>query len=408
MNHKIEIIPDGSVTSPKGFQSAGVAAGIKSTGKLDLGLLVSETRCSAAAVFTRNVIKGASLLVSREHLRDGYAQCVVANSGNANACTGERGMLDAREMARIVAQCLKISEGDVLPASTGIIGEYLPLPAIRKGIEQAAEALSPDGGIRFAQAIMTTDTVPKHAARRVSRGETSFSLGGVAKGAGMIHPNMATMLVFLTTDLKVETAILKPLLLEAVDHTFNRFTIDGDTSCDDTVVLLANGRANAPEINDTAGPAYSALRDALFDLCSELTYRLAGDGEGVTKVVTIQVQGARTREEAARVARSIAISPLVKTAFHGEDPNWGRIVTAAGNSGVEFDPAAIDLKIGNHLVVDQGERGVYREEDVHGVMKNNQFEIVLTLNQGKEQDFYITTDFSKVYVDINADYRHRS
>ncbi|MDX9753011.1 MAG: bifunctional glutamate N-acetyltransferase/amino-acid acetyltransferase ArgJ [bacterium] len=408
MAYKIEKVLDGSVTTPRGFKAAGIACGIKKSGKLDLGLLVSQVRCTAAGVFTTNVVKGSSLLVTRDNLSDGHAQALLVNSGNANACNGERGLLDARELARITGRLLDIPNQDILPNSTGVIGEYLPLPRLRDGIESLVPLLSEEGGPILAQAMMTTDTVPKYTARRITAENQSFTIGGIAKGAGMIHPNMATMFGFLTTDARISSESLRIFLMEAVEQSFNRFTIDGDTSCCDTVLFLANGLSSGTDIVPDSSSIAHAFREALLDLCLELTYRLAHDGEGVTKVVKFIVNGFPSKEAAAVIARSIAISPLVKTAIHGEDPNWGRILNAAGYSGVNFDPTLVDLWIGDIQILHHGEKTDYKDEDAHRVMQRTEYDIVLNFNAGKEKDFYITTDFSKDYVDINADYRHRT
>ncbi|MEW6233933.1 MAG: bifunctional glutamate N-acetyltransferase/amino-acid acetyltransferase ArgJ [Candidatus Omnitrophota bacterium] len=408
MSHTIESVAHGTVTTPKGFKAAGVAAGIKGGEKLDLGILVSQVRCTAAGVFTTNAVKGASLLTTKEHLADGYAQAVIVNSGNANACTGERGLLDAKEMARALSRQLNIPVQDVLPSSTGVIGVYLPLPQIRDGVEKAVPRLREDGGEEMARAMMTTDTKPKYAARRVIAENQTFCLGGVAKGAGMIHPNMATMLVFLTTDARVDRQSLQTFLSEEIGASFNRFTIDGDTSCDDTVLLLANGLAGGRDIACDDSPLANAFREALHSLCLDLTMQLARDGEGVTKTAIVCVKGACTRADAVKIARSIAVSPLVKTAIHGQDPNWGRIINAAGYSGADFDPDCVDLWIGDVQVMERGERGRYEEEAAAQVMRGDGYEIILDLRQGTESDFYITTDFSNAYIDINADYRHRT
>ncbi len=409
MNHTIEAIADGSVTTPRGYKAAGMAAGIKKSGALDLGLLVSQVRCPAAAVFTTNVLKGASLLISQEHLSDGHAQAVIVNSGNANACTGERGLLDAREITRVLSRKLNIPAQDVLPSSTGVIGEYLPLPKLREAIEPlTAQLQDGNGGQLMARAIMTTDTKPKYTARKVTVAGSTFSLGGIAKGAGMIHPNMATMLVFLTTDARLSTKSLQAFLKQAVDQSFNRFTVDGDTSCDDTVLLMANGLASGMEIVPSEGLLSTAFKEALNSLCLDLTYQLARDGEGVSKVVKIVVKGAKSNEDSLKVARCIAVSPLVKTAIHAGDPNWGRIINAAGYSGAFFDPMSTDLWIGDVKIMERGERSSFEESDAVNVMQQNEYEITLDLHQGRGEDFYITTDLSHAYIDINADYRNRT
>ncbi|MBN2330065.1 MAG: bifunctional glutamate N-acetyltransferase/amino-acid acetyltransferase ArgJ [Candidatus Omnitrophica bacterium] len=408
MSYTIQRIENGGATSAKGFKAAGASAGIKTGGKLDIGILASQVRCPTAGVFTTNQLKGASLLITKEHLSDGYGQVVFVNSGCANACTGERGFLDAREIARHLARKLNIAATDVLPSSTGVIGVYLPLPNIREAIDRALPHLREDGGLEMAQAIMTTDTVPKSTARKVTVDGHQFILGGCAKGAGMIQPMMATMLSYITTDARISPQNLSIFLKNAVDRSFNRLTIDGDTSCCDTVLLMANGLSSSVEIAPDGGPAGEAFQEALNDLCRDLAMRLARDGEGVTKAVTIQVRGTRTRDDAIRIARAIANSPLVKTAIHGCDPNWGRILTAAGYSGVAFDVNRVDLWIGRIQMMHHGEPARFDEAEVHDLMKNTDYEIVVDLHQGEEGDFYITTDLSKEYIDINADYRHRT
>lgn len=408
MTYSIEKNAEGSITTPVGYKAAGISCGIKKSGKPDFGLLVSQVRCTAAGVFTTNVLKGASLLVSRENLADGHAQVILANSGNANACTGERGLLDARELTRSLGRLLNIPNQDILPNSTGVIGEFLPLPCMRDGLDSLVSALHDEGGPDMARAIMTTDTVPKFSARRVVAEGRNFAIGGIAKGAGMIHPNMATMFGFLTTDARIGSENLRIFLQKAVDKSFNRLTIDGDTSCDDTVLLLANGMACSSEIGPDDSEMGDAFQHALQDLCLDLTYQLARDGEGVNKVVTFRVQGCASRADAAQIAKTMAVSPLVKTAIHGEDPNWGRMINAAGYSQVQFDPTAADMWIGDIQVMSSGIRANYEEEKAHEVMKRPEYEIWLDFHGGREEDFYITTDFSKDYVDINADYRHRT
>ncbi len=406
-DYTLETLTDGTVTTPQGFTASGVACGIKKGSALDLGLLYCVTRCPVAGVFTTNVLKGASLLVTQEYIQDGFAQAVLVNSGNANACTGERGIQDAREMAAHTAQLLNINPQDVLPSSTGVIGEFLPMNWVKEGIDLCTQRLDGNGGIDMAQAIRTTDTVSKFSARKVITDEGKFTLGGIAKGAGMIHPNMATMLAYITTDAKVDGLTLKQALTEAVNQSFNRFTIDGDTSCDDTVLLMANGASGTPDI--TSSPAMQeGFQQALNDLCKDLTYQMANDGEGVTKVATIHVKNAPTKNTATVTAKAIAVSPLVKTALYGEDPNWGRIINAAGYSGAAFDPMKSSLWIGEIMVMRNGMRAKYEEEAAHNVMKNDRIQITLDLAQGSESDFYITTDFTNVYIDINADYRNRT
>ncbi|MGI6455682.1 MAG: bifunctional glutamate N-acetyltransferase/amino-acid acetyltransferase ArgJ [bacterium] len=405
--HHIQTLDQGSVTSPRGFRAAGVACGIKKSGWLDLGILVSDTPCAAAGVFTRNAVKGASLQVTQRHLKQGTAQAVVVNSGNANACTGERGIQDAITLSTMLAQRLNLKPEDVLPSSTGVIGQFLPLEKLQQGIEHALPRLSDEGGIEMAKAIMTTDTVLKYSARLVEIEGKTFTIGGIAKGSGMIHPNMATMLAYLTTDARVDAPTLNIFLKAAVDSSFNRLSIDGDTSCCDTVLLLANGTQEGVEISLNTHTGYVFL-EALKSLCLELTMKMAFDGEGVTTVVKIHIENAPTQEDARRIACTIAKSPLVKTAIHGQDPNWGRFLNALGYSGAAVNPGKVDMWIGKVQVMKNGMKAEYSEEEAHQVMKNEEYEVRLNLNQGSCHDFYITTDFSKEYIDINADYRNRT
>lgn len=433
MNYTIEIVENGGVTTPQGYRAAGVVAGLKRSERPDFGLLVSDARCEAAGVFTRNRVKGASLRVTQERLQDGFAQAILVNSGNANACNGEQGVSDARAMAKWAAERLGIAENDVLPNSTGVIGVPLPMDTLAAAFPNLIDSLEANGSEAFARAMMTTDNQPKFAARRVTVGERTFCIGAAAKGAGMIHPNMGTMFAFITTDALIGSEHLNLFLREVCDTSFNRFTIDGDTSCCDTVLLLANGAACqeaiipaergeqmalesfvwgamglAPQIHPDDPPMARAFLEALSDLCQELVYRLARDGEGVNHVVTIRVEGALRRKDATAIARAITVSPLVKTALHGCDPNWGRIVNAAGYSGAEFDPAKADLWIGDIQVTRAGAKTDFVESQVHEAMKAEQYEIRLDLNEGDGADFYITTDFSKEYVEINADYMNRT
>ncbi len=408
MAYTIQKQPDGSVTSPKGFQASGVAAGIKKSGKLDLGLLVCEIPFQVAGVFTANQLKGNSLLLTQKNIEDGIGQAVWVNSGNANACTGLRGWEDALELCDHTAKTLKMDPENVLPSSTGVIGEFMPVDSIKNGIIEASQSLSPNGGSRMAEAIMTTDTKPKYTARTLNIEGHNLTLGGIAKGSGMIHPNMATMLAYITTDAKISAKHLKEFLSIAVEKSFNRLSIDGDTSCDDTVLLMANGLSEMQEITLDGGAGRIAFQEALNELCLDLTLEIAKDGEGVNHVVFLHVEGANTNADAKQIACSMAKSPLLKTALYGLDPNWGRFITAAGYSGVEFDPGKANLWIENIQVMKKGMRAEYNENDAHAVMKKSQYSIYLYLNQGDGSDFYITTDLSHEYIDINADYRNRT
>jgi glutamate N-acetyltransferase/amino-acid N-acetyltransferase len=323
----IELLPDGTVTTPRGFQAGAEKVGVRSDwDKLDVGLVYSEEPCVAAGVYTKNNLKGASLVVSMEHLARGRAQAIVANSGCANCATGEQGVQDAIKMAQLTGAKFGIDPHDVVVASTGVIGTFLPMDRIARGIDQME--MSPDGGLDFARSIMTTDTRPKHVAARTA----NWSIGGVVKGVGMIHPNMATMLCFVTTDVAVSQPFLAAVLKEAVDDSFNMIDVDNDTSPDDTVTALANGLAGGEPI-DAGHPEAGLFRTALRTVCIDLAKQMIGDAEGATKMIEARVEGAASIGDARKAAREIVVSIGVKTAIYGHDPNWGRIISAVGNSG---------------------------------------------------------------------------
>lgn len=383
--------------------------GLKKPQKKDVALLVSSTDCTAAGVFTQNRVQAAPVHICREVLATGSDQvrAVVANSGNANACTGRQGLADGHEMQRTVATHLKCRSDQVLVLSTGVIGELLDMEKINRGIATAAAALRPDGGRDAAQAIMTTDTRPKHVnARWTSHGQT-VTIGGMAKGSGMIHPNMATMLAVLTTDVDLSSTTLQTCLRRAVDASFNRISVDGDTSTNDTVLLLANGAA---AVCPQADEQLADFQDALNAVCRDLAQKIVRDGEGATKFVEIRVSGALSEQAAHRIAETMATSPLVKTAFTGSDPNWGRLLAAAGRAGVSFDPDTVDLSIGTHsgdelTLLQNGMPTGYAEEQAAAIFAGESFEIHFKLRQGTGETVYWTTDLSHQYVSINADYR---
>ncbi|MFQ5880219.1 MAG: bifunctional glutamate N-acetyltransferase/amino-acid acetyltransferase ArgJ, partial [Dehalococcoidia bacterium] len=354
MPTEITVVPDGHVTTARRFLAGGTFAHIKPADPdvLDLGILYSERLYTAAGVFTTNKVKGAPVIVSREHLADGQAQAVVVNSGCANVCTGQRGLDDARQMARLAGEKLGLAPQDVVVSSTGVIGRYLPMDKIQQGIK--ALALSPAGGATFARAIMTTDTVPKMIAARFSWQGEAYIVGGVAKGAGMIHPNMATMLSYLTTDAAVEASFLRRVLRQVVDDSFNMITVDGDTSTSDTVVILANGAAGG-SIIDARHPVAGAFRQAVRLVCTHLAQSIARDGEGSTKLIEMRVEGAASRRDARLAARTVVGSSLVKTAVYGNDPNWGRILAAIGRSGARLAPERCRVDIGPVCVFANGQ-----------------------------------------------------
>ena len=387
----------------KGFSAAGVAAAIKKPGVFDLGLICSEVPATAAGVFTRNLVKAAPVVLTQQRIGGGTVRAVIANAGNANCCTGPQGMEDARSMAAAAADSLGVEPEQVLVASTGVIGKPLPVSAIRSAAPGLASALRPDGFGDFARAIMTTDTVPKLVMRKGEWDGKPFSLVCAAKGAGMIRPDMATMLCFICTDLAISHEHLQPLLAGAVDRTLNRITIDGDTSTNDMVVLLANGVSG---VTVETADCRERFRQLLEDVLMDIARRLVKDGEGVTKVVEIRVRGAATDKDAEKVADAVAHSPLVKTAFFGEDANWGRIIGAVGRAGVPLDPDRIDLYFNDILMAkDSQGRGRDAEDRVTAVMKQSEFSVTVDLKSGSGEAFMLTSDFSVDYVKINADYR---
>jgi glutamate N-acetyltransferase/amino-acid N-acetyltransferase len=348
----IELITDGTVTTSRGFLAGAAKVGVRSDwDKLDVGIVFSEQPCVAAGVYTKNNLKGASLIVSMEHLSRGQAQAIVANSGCANCATGEQGIEDAIKMAQLTGARFGIDPHDVVVASTGVIGTFLPMDRIASGIEQMQ--MSPDGGPDFARSIMTTDTRPKHVAVRTA----NWSIGGVVKGVGMIHPNMATMLCFVTTDAAVAQPFLARVLKEAVDDSFNMIDVDNDTSPDDTVVVMANGLAVGNPIDDSH-PEAEVFRSALRSVCIDLAKQMIADAEGATKMIEARVEGAASVEDARKAAREIVVSVGVKTAIYGHDPNWGRIISAVGNSGAAMNSETTTLHL---TTLDGGELCLFRD-----------------------------------------------
>ena len=387
----------------RGFQAAGIRAGIKKNQAEDLGLIVSEVPTAVAGVFTRNKIKAAPVLLDMERVAAGTCRAVIVNSGNANCCTGEQGMEDAVRMARAAAQILGLPEDQVLVSSTGVIGQYLPVEKIENALPRLVDALSPDGFADFTKAIMTTDTRSKMLSRKVEVAGGSFSMIGIVKGAGMIRPDMATMLCYVCTDVEADAAALKKLLTHAVDLSFNRITIDGDTSTNDTVLVLANGQSGL-SIKDA--PVKAAFQNALEVMLVDLAKMVVKDGEGVTKLVEIKVMGAATDADAKKMADAVAHSNLVKTAFFGEDANWGRIIGALGRAGAELDPDAIDISFDDVCLVKNSRwQGIDAEADATKVLKQPEFFVTIDAHIGSGTASCWTCDFSIDYVKINADYR---
>jgi glutamate N-acetyltransferase/amino-acid N-acetyltransferase len=392
-----------SVTSPAGFRAAASACGIKPEG-LDLALLVADRSCTAAGVFTTNRAQAAPVVVSREHLAEGRARALVVNAGCANAGTGARGLADAREMAATLAGELGCPPAEVLVASTGVIGVHLPMERVRAGIASAAARLERAGGDDAARAILTTDTRAKQAGVELKLGGASVRIGAMAKGSGMIAPNLATLLAFFTTDAAVEPGLLRQALRAAVGDSLNRISVDGDTSTNDAALILASGAASAPAIQEP-GPEYDAFRHALGEVARELAGLILRDGEGVTRVAEVRVEGARHAADADRVARTVAESPLVKTALAGGDPNWGRVLAAVGRAGVDVDMARVDLYLGDVWVAEGGAARDYDEAQARRAMLEDPVRIRIGLGQGRSSGWIWTCDLSHGYVEINAHYR---
>jgi glutamate N-acetyltransferase/amino-acid N-acetyltransferase len=395
---------DGGITAPQGFVAAGVKAGIKKSGKEDVALIVSQVPATAAAVFTQNKMAAAPVLISRENAAKGKLRAIVVNSGCANACTGEQGLTDARLMVTAAANLLGIAEDEVLVSSTGVIGVTLPMDKVLPGIEAAAAGLSVNGHEQALHAIMTTDIFPKVCAYELTVGTAAIKIGGIAKGAGMIHPNMATMLSYITTDAAITAPVLQQALNAAVNKSFNMITVDGDTSTNDTLAVLANGLAKNPLIDTVLHPDYPVFCEALTNVLIELAKLVVRDGEGATKFLEVNVRGAASQEDAKTAAMAVAKSPLVKTAFFGEDPNWGRILCAVGYSGAQADPVKTSLRIGGIPVVSAG-LGVKPDlEALRTAMSASDIIVEIELGIGDYAATVWTCDFSYDYVKINAEY----
>ena len=395
----------GGITAVPGIRASGVHGGLKLDNQKDVALIVADSPAVAAGVFTRNRVCAATVLLSREHLEDQIAQAIVVNSGNANACTGEPGLDNAREMASLVGDQLDIEPQNVLVSSTGVIGVQLPMDAIRKGIERAADTLREDGGHDVAQAIMTTDTVPKEIAVEIEVGGEKVKIGGMTKGSGMIAPNMATMLAFMAADVNIAGAPLQEALRKSVNKSFNRVTVDTDTSTNDTVQILATGSARNSEITEASGASYDVFCNGLEFVCIELAKKIAQDGEGATKLVEVVVKNAMNETEAEQAARAIAESPLVKTAVFGKDANWGRIMMAVGKSEARFDPYEVDVWLDDYQLVKAGMDSGFDEEKATQLFSEDTVTITVDLNAGDAEATMWTCDYSYDYIKINADYR---
>lgn len=398
---------DATVTRPRGFLAGAVACGIKESGNMDLALVVSELPCVIAATFTTNKVKAAPVLVNMENLkrRTAKVRAIVCNSGNANACTGERGLRDARRMGSVTARKVGCNPEEVVVNSTGVIGVPMPMKNVVRGIEEAAQLLSLDGGMDAAHAVMTTDTRPKHASVQFKLGSATVTIGGIAKGAGMIHPDMATMLCFLTTDVVASRSVLKRALSNAVERSFNSISVDGDMSTNDTALLLANGLAKNLSITNSSSREYVIFYNALLALCQHFAKAIASDGEGATKFVEINVRGAYTEQEAKRVAMSVANSNLFKTAVFGHDPNWGRIACAVGYASARIVPERLAISLGRMKVVRGGLATKFDEVKASAYLsENDTVAVSIDLGLGTAGWTAWTCDLSYEYVRINAEY----
>ena len=395
---------DGGITAVPGILAWGVTAGIKPSGKKDLALIYSSTPARVAAVFTSNQVKGAPVLVSREHVRGGQAQAIVASSGCANVCTGERGIKDAREMTKQVGELLRIPPAHVLIAATGVIGVPLPMDKIRAALPKLAKSLSPQGGRSAAEAIMTTDTRPKEAALRLDVGGRPVTIGGIAKGVAMLEPHLATMFCFVATDAVVTRTALDAALRRGVDRSFNRVTVDSDQSTSDTVAVLANGLAENTSL-EAGARGLRQFANGLESVMTKLARMLVADGEGTTKIVAVTVRGAASRRDALLAARSVANSPLVKTAINGADPNWGRIMMALGKSAARVEQDKVSIAFGDERMV---ERGMLKDdiqlERVRKIMGQAEYDITIDLGIGRGEDRVWTSDLSEEYVRLNSKY----
>lgn len=400
---------DGSVTSPKGFTANGVCAGVKAgnTTKRDLAMIYCERPCSAAAIFTKNIVKSDTIYVTQKHLENGIAQAVIVNSGNANACNPD-GTEKAEAMCKLAADALGIDENDVIVASTGVIGQALPIEPIKKGVEDLKGTLSKDGGTNAAEAIMTTDTVKKQWALELELDGKTVTIGGIAKGSGMIHINMGTTLSFVTTDAAISSEMLKSALVEAADVSYNMVSVDGDTSTNDTLAIMASGLAGNTEITEK-NAEYRTFTEALTAAFKAVAKKLAADGEGATKLVICKVEGAKNDKNAKTIAKSIICSSLVKAAMFGADANCGRILCAIGYSGAEVDVKKIDVSYksakGEILVCKDGCGLAFDEDKAKEILLENEIDILVALGDGNSSAEAYGCDLTYDYVKINGDYR---
>ena len=400
---------EGSVTAPKGFTAAGVCASVKPSNKTkrDVALIYCEKKCTAAAVYTKNLVKSSAILVTQNHLADGYAQAVIVNSGNANTCNAD-GVEKAEKMCSLAADALGVDSNDVIVASTGVIGQILPIEPIEKGVAMMKGKLSKEGGTDAAEAIMTTDTVKKEMAMEMTLGGKTVTVGGIAKGSGMIHINMGTMLSFVTTDAAISSEMLYEALKEAVEDSYNMVSVDGDTSTNDTLAIMASGLAGNPEITEK-NQDYRDFVDGITEAFKQLAKKLAGDGEGATKLLICTVTGAKTKKDAVMVSKSVICSSLLKAAMFGADANWGRVLCAVGYSGADVDVTKVDVdfkSVKGEIAVCRNGAGIeFSEEKAKEILLEKEIEILVNVGDGEGKAQAYGCDLTYDYVKINGDYR---
>ncbi len=403
MTSNFTYIENGSVTSVQGIKAAGIHCGLKKKNK-DLALIYSDNHATAAGTFTTNKAAAAPVFVSKKITdSSGKVKAIIVNSANANACTGIEGHLDALDVQKKCAEVLNISSSEVLISSTGVIGERLNISAITKSLDFLKESLSNDGGIDAAKAIMTTDTIPKHFALEVELSQGKITIGGIAKGIGMIMPNMATMLGFVTTDAKINKELLQSALTDAVNNSYNKISVDGETSTNDMVLILANGMSNVEILENSED--YSVFVSALKDISIKMAKSIVFDGEGATKFITINIKNAVSEKDANLIAKALANSPLVKTALNGGDPNWGRIISAASSCGAKIKPENVSLYFNDMAILKPGYKTDFNEEEAASILENKNIIITLDINSGKANTTWWTCDYSEEYIKINAHYR---
>jgi len=394
-----------TVTSPKGFEAGGLACGIKISGKKDMALLLCPDGATAAAMFTTNKIVSAAVTVCKQHIKNETIKAVIANSGNANACTGTKGLADAEKTCVLLARQIGAKADEILIASTGIIGKHLPMPKINAGIKKICKTAknTASAGADFAKAIMTTDTRPKQAMRTLTISGKKITIAGTSKGAGMIGPNMATTLCFITTDVNIAKPLLNSAFKEAIGGSLNKLTVDGHQSTNDTAIILASAVAANPVIRSRC-PRYKKFANSLADLCTDLAKQMALDAEGATRMFTVVVKGAATKADAAKAARAVADYDLVKCAVHGADPNWGRIICAVGSAGVKLNLNKLNCKIGDITVFKNGRPAIFNPAAASKIIAAKEHTITINLDSGKYSDFCYGCDLSRDYIKINADY----